>query len=250
MSARGTAAALALAVALTPARLGASDPEPGRGRTLRSLPSSTTLRTAPPVLRLAWLDVTGVAEGADWIARTEARDILEKAGFDVAWRRGSDGEESRPGEIRIILVDRLMVDRVSRRPVLGATPVGFHEHPFLWIHVPSVRATLGLPLRAPSHTLKARARRNLGVALGRVVAHEIVHALAPSVPHGRELMAETLTLTQLTRANLRVDASAILAIHEGLQGRPGGLPAGRGVLAAAGEGEVGEDPAGPRARPE
>jgi hypothetical protein len=184
--------------------------------------------------------MNGVAPGVGGVARAEARQILEEAGLVLVWRRGSQGEESRPGEIRVILDDRLRVDRMNRRPVLGATPVGFREHPFVWIHVPSIRATLGLAPRARVRPLELRRRRNLGVALGRVIAHEIVHALAPSVPHGGELMAGRLTHRQLTAASLSVHPGVAQALRERLHGRPVAPSTDRSVLAAEGAAEIPE----------
>lgn len=240
MSAKGIAVSLALAIAMTSGGLGASDREPRPRPEPPPSPPSTTGRADSGAIRLVWLDVNGVAPGVGGIARAEARQILQKAGLDAAWSHGSAGEESRPGEIRVILDDRLRVDRMNRRPVLGATPVGSREHPFVWVHVPSIRATLGLAPRAPVRPLELHRRRNLGVALGRVIAHEIVHALAPSVPHGGQLMAARLTHQQLTAASLSVHPDVAGAVRERLHGWPDAPSPDRGVLAAEGAAEIPE----------
>jgi hypothetical protein len=248
MSARETAVSLALVIGVAPGALGASDLEPRPLETLPPSPPSTTAQADSRVLRLAWLDVTGVAPGVGGVAQAEAREILEEAGLQLVWRRVSEGEESRPGEIRVILDDRLRVDRMNRRPVLGATPLGLRGHPFVWIHVPSIRATLGMAPRARVRPLELRRRRNLGVALGRVIAHEIVHALAPSVPHGGELMAARLTRLQLTAASLSVHSGVARAVRETLHGGPVAPPPDRGVLAAEAAAEIRECATAPRPR--
>jgi hypothetical protein len=76
------------------------------------------------------------------------------------------------------------------------------------------------------------------VALGRVIAHEIVHALAPSVPHGGELMAPSLTHHQLTAPDLSVQPGVARAVQEGLQGGPGAPPSEAGTVAAKGAAEI------------
>ena len=219
MSARGTAEIL-VAIILVPAAAGAGEP--------------VALPAGPPALLLTWLDVSGVTGGVDGVARSEVRSILSEAGLEVAWRRGRGGEEARPGEIQIILVDRLRVDRVSGRPVLGATPSRLREHPFVWIHVRSVRAALGLAGGSSAHDLPVGARRNLGVALGRVIAHEVVHALAPALRHGRALMSESLKWDHLTGPRLSVEPEVALSVRTALQGLAGPTALDAGVLAAEG----------------
>ena len=212
MAPRGTAEILALAIALVPNMAGAVDPEPHRGKTARPsrlvpVPSGT------PAVLLAWVDVSSAAVGLGGVARSEVRSILEKAGLDVVWRQDSGGEAARPGEIRIILVNRLLVRRDSGRPVLGATPTEVRGHPLVWIHVGSVRAALGLPQSSSTNDLLVLARRNLGVALGRVIAHEIIHALVPSLRHGGVLMAESLKREHLTASRLSVDPAVALLVR-------------------------------------
>ena len=51
--------------------------------------------------------------------------------------------------------------------------------------------------------------RRLGVALGRVLAHELVHTVAPECPHTRNgLMAERLSRRMLTAPGVGFDALA------------------------------------------
>ena len=147
---------------------------------------------------------------------------------------GSGGEEARPREIRIILVDHLVLDAQVRRTIMGATPARDRVHPVVWIHTGSVLATLGLPPDFPILDLPLRARRDLGVALGRVVAHEVVHVLVPSLKHGRGLMSPMLTPGTLTSARLSLDPGAAELVRAALQGRPGPARPEAGVLAASG----------------
>ena len=107
------------------------------------VPPPAAAPLAPPsVLRLVWLDPAGVGVGAESVARDETRSLLVKMGAAVSWRHGHAGEPDRPGEVRVILLDRAAA--TSGKAVLGATPSRFDISPFVWVHVPSVRAVVGL----------------------------------------------------------------------------------------------------------
>lgn len=186
---------------------------------------------ASPVLRLVWVDPTGVGVGAEAVARDEASSLLRKMGATVSWRRGDAGEPARPGEVRVILLDR--TTESSGKAVLGATPPLFEGAPFVWVHVRSVRAVIGLDPRGSVLTLSLPASRALAIALGRVVAHELVHALAPSVPHGTGLMSSGLTTSQLTSPSIPFEPEVGLAIQAALRGDPLGPRPDAGVLAAS-----------------
>jgi hypothetical protein len=178
------------------------------------------------------MDPARVATGLEVVARAEASSLLRKMGVRVSWRRGEAGEAARPGEVRAILLDR-GVAFAPGRPVLGATPTRFEGAPFVWVHVPSVRVAMGLPPDGPTAAVEPCLVRALGVALGRVVAHELVHALAPSVPHGTGLMSERLTFRQLTAATLPMDPGVGLAVRAALRGEPSLPPADAATLVAA-----------------
>jgi hypothetical protein len=182
-------------------------------------------------LRLVWTDPAGAGAGLERLAREEADGLLKKMGLSVSWRKGDARETARPGEVRVILLDR-PASRESGAPVLGATPQTFAVSPFVWVHVPGVRLSLGLarPAGAGRDLL---AMRLLAVAVGRVIAHEVVHALAPAIPHGTGLMSATLTRRQLTARSIPFDPAIGLAVKAALRG---GLPVPRpdtGVVVAA-----------------
>jgi hypothetical protein len=187
-----------------------------------------------PALALVWIDATGCGRQAEGVARAEARSILEAMGLRPTWRRGAAGEPARAHEIQVVLVDRLLVDPGRHEPVLGATPRGARTYPVLWIHVPGVRATLGLGLDAEGTPLPARDRRALGVALGRVIAHEVVHVLAPGLAHGRGLMARALTPRELTAPRLSLEPGVALVVRAAMRGAPPVPPAAPGILAVSG----------------
>lgn len=191
-----------------------------------------TSPVSPPALRLVWIDPTGVASGVDAPARAEAERLLRAMGLRVSWRRGKPREEARAGEVRVILLDRAAA-RDRRTPVLGATPPRPEEAPLVWVHVPGVRAVIGLPHRAAMVVLPPSSARALAFALGRVVAHETVHAVAPWVRHGAGLMSATLTRRQLTGATIPVDLDVSLAVQAALRGDPANAHPGVALVATA-----------------
>lgn len=192
--------------------------------------------TSSPALRLAWIDPARVAAAFDGLAREEASHLLGRMGVTASWRRGAAGELALPGEVRVIFLDRAAT-RPAGVAVLGATPTRFADAPFVWVHVPSVRASLGLPVAGPRPGMSAVEARALAIAIGRVVAHEVVHAVAPHVPHGTGLMSASLGRRQLTAASIGLDPAVSLAVRTALLGdAPFPLPP-TDVLAATAGGE-------------
>jgi hypothetical protein len=165
------------------------------------------------------MDPARCAVGVEAVAREEASSLLGRMNVSATWRVGVTGETARPDEVRVILLDRAAANR-SGQPILGATPPSFDSAPFLWIHVPNVRAALGLRPDVPLSAVDLGSVRSLGVAVGRVIAHELVHALAPSEPHGRGLMSAKLTGHQLALPRLSVDLAVGVAVRAGLRGEP------------------------------
>ncbi len=189
----------------------------------------------PLTARLVWVDPTRAALGVDGLARDETRTLLRRMDVSATWRVGEPGEVARPGEVRVILLDRGAA-RASGEPILGATPPHSDGTPFVWIHVPNVRAAVGLCPDGPLATLEMSVERAFGVALGRVIAHELVHVMAPAAPHGKGLMSEMLTAYQLTSARLDVEPAVRAAVREALRGEPPLTPTAADVLAATAKG--------------
>lgn len=193
-----------------------------------------------PQLRLAWIDPTGIAGRSGPGARAEAARIFGAMGVHLTWRRSTAGAAARGDEIRVILLDRAAGDG-GRSVVLGATPDHFEDARFVWIHVPSVRGSLGLAGRDPA-ALDLPDDCRVGLALGRVIAHELVHALAPALPHGNGLMAARLTRRDLAGPSVPVTAEVTSAVRTAIAGVPVERAQRPGLLSlvhAAGEPQVG-----------
>lgn len=183
----------------------------------RALAPTMEAKPLPPVVRLVWTDPAGVALGLEAWSRREAEGLLRRMGVSSAWRRGEASELARAEEVRIILLDRSAA-REPGVPVLGATPQSFGVAPFVWVHLPGVRSAIGLRDGRAAARLDLPDARALGIAVGRVIAHEVVHALAPSVSHGTGLMSASLGRRQLTAPGLPIDAEVGLAMQAALRG--------------------------------
>ena len=182
------------------------------------------------VLHLAWIDPVDAADRCAGGAREETTRVFKAMGIATQWRRAEAGERAREGEIRVILLDRAARTE-GGNVVLGATPPRFEAQPFVWVHVPSVREGLRL-VRSSIATLDVRDQYRLAIALGRVIAHEVVHAVAPAIPHGQGLMAARLTARDLGAPALPVTPEVAQVVRAALSGEV--LPAasaGVGLLA-------------------
>jgi len=188
-------------------------------------------RPAMPVARLVWLDPAGITRGADQVAQPAVTELLREMGVEARWRQGEPHELSRPGELRIILLPRPGMFE-NGLPVLGATPTEFAGEPHVWVHVPSVGTAVGIERLRPGTRLDVHSARRLGIGLSRVVAHELVHALVPALPHGKGLMAARLDRRMLMGPSVPVDPDVSLAVRAALAGiRPAAPPTDK-ILAA------------------
>jgi hypothetical protein len=99
----------------------------------------------------------------------------------------------------------------------------------VWVFLSSVRWTLGHP--APQSPLNARQAREAALALARVVAHEVVHAIAPEEPHSRGgLMNHSLNRAFLLGPRSPLRGPCARAFLDQLQSLPtprGGTPPSR-----------------------
>jgi hypothetical protein len=185
-----------------------------------------------PNVSLVWYDPTGIAWGTELVARTEAAALLTRMGASVSWRRGAAQEVVRDDDVSVILVDA-GPQQSSGALVLGAARRRRSATRVLWVRVPNVRAAVGALSERPLRILPPDEQRVVAVALGRVIAHEVVHALVPSLPHGTGLMSGSLTRRQLTAVSIAIDGEAILAFRAALRGDPLLPTEGVALLSAA-----------------
>jgi hypothetical protein len=120
----------------------------------------------------------------------EAADILGRVGVRLRWRSGLPGTESAYDELRVVPLTTSRTRTKSGR-MLGATSTD--EGPrTIWVDYANVAWVAG----TTTESLVSASffeRRRVGVAMGRVIAHEVIHALVPDLPHaGEGVMGERL----------------------------------------------------------
>jgi hypothetical protein len=102
--------------------------------------------------------------------------LFAPLGIELEW--APPGSLVRREHVQVIL---LAADRSGGRMgehAMACVQSGAGRQPAAWILVPRVRETLGLPPQVPPSD-----RPLLSRALARVMAHELVHLIAPQVPH-------------------------------------------------------------------
>ena len=163
-------------------------------------------------LRLVWRDVLKKMPFPSEEMTAEVERILGAWDVVVTWRVGGDEDRYLPGEIPVIVLDRARVDAPASGHLMGATP----RHSAVraaWIFSSGVVWALGLG----QNPLSPSQERELARALGRVVAHEIVHVVAPELPHGRRgLMRPSMSRHDLLRPGLTLESHHHRAFVAGL----------------------------------
>ena len=134
------------------------------------------------------------------------RSILGAAGVDVVWDKGATGPLA-PGAIAVILLNAEPA-RVALRPGVMGCVIKGDGPSVLWVNLTTVARVLGLDAR--SHVAwSGRERQQVATALGRVVAHEIVHLIAPQLPHATQgLLSTVLHRYHLVYQRLRLDGES------------------------------------------
>jgi hypothetical protein len=161
--------------------------EPARPLALDAIPLTLALRFSDP---------EGVVPFPQEGVRAEVERLFAPLGVRVV--PGEDHDA--PVQVVMLAADRSRgglpaeaMGAVSRDP---STP------PVVWVLLPNVRRTLGgSPEQWPSMPGVLLAR-----AVGRIVAHELIHLIAPDLPHaGSGLMHASLGRAQLLQGEVAID---------------------------------------------
>jgi hypothetical protein len=150
---------------------------------------------------LVWVDLTRRAPlPAAWVQQEAAR-LLRQGGLEGAWRSGAANEVLQPGELAVILLERR--GSTGRAPLVMGACDPSSGTPAVWVFLDDVKRTLGYPAGVP---LPARETLLLARAVGRVVAHELIHMAVPDLGHADTgLMSARLDRRDLLSRGLIVD---------------------------------------------
>jgi len=172
-------------------------------------------RVTAPRLQLVWIDVLRSAPYAYAAASREAAAILSAAGVEAAWTAGDPSTITGDTELKIVLMAAAANGAGLPTRVMGSTLRGGQSRT-AWIYFSNVLWALGLPDRGARGLSRSQEDR-VALALGRVIAHEVVHAVAPELPHSRTgLMARTIGRSLLLQARVALAPAEQRALLTGV----------------------------------
>jgi hypothetical protein len=181
-------------------------------------PASSGSRWAvAPELHVLWID-TGTRATIFEAMAEEAGEIFGGMGVSLSVHRAPPRTPPVPGQLRITSLDRVH----EGRPVLAGvtSPWRADGISYIWVFSPEV-AHLAANSWSSLSTLEREHKQ--GRLLGRIVAHELVHALLPELPHARQglmaaklrpLLTQPVSVDEATRAAVYKAALAVAQAEE------------------------------------
>ena len=168
-----------------------------------------------PAPEVVWIDLADVPAVAQEAARREAAAVLGDVGLSPTWRVGAARDLLGAHDLPVVLLRRDHASRGGASRVLGACSPRSGT-PRAWVYLENLTWALGMGAYDGPLTLDQSSR--LGRAIGRIVAHEVIHAVAPALGHARSgLMSPRFSRNDLLSVYLPVDGatrrglSAVLA---------------------------------------
>lgn len=142
---------------------------------------------------------------------TEASELWGQAGVELIWSNGSDGSVPRARMLRVLVISRRAGAQESSENVVLGELLGFGRPGALAVASILRAQELVTAWQGPSIGPRSIHDGQLGLVLGRVVAHEIGHYLLGTATHSRTgLMRarfETPDLIDRRSAAFDVDAA-------------------------------------------
>lgn len=169
---------------------------------LVSLPGANATAALHDQCTFVWVDVANVVPSAFATASEEAASILARAGLNCVFTRGNSHSSILPDEFFVILLPRAHGGRTPGRLVMGSVKVRQgrpdDEH-VVRVYIEPILEVLSLRSVDQDGPRVAR-------AIGRVIAHEVIHIAAPLLGHSkRGLMAAVLTAKELVGPRVQID---------------------------------------------
>jgi hypothetical protein len=184
-------------------------------------PASPELRPSPATfereaaggLEIVWFDPLDAMPCAFEEMTMEADRVFNAMGVRVAWLKATQDTYTRPPQVHAVLVDGR--EAPGRELTMGATQRDRTSGLHTWVSLPAVKRTLGID-PTPGRSISPGQRWQIARAVARVLVHEVVHAVAPSLPHAeRGLMGHRLNRQFLLSAGVRFDPAAAAALRTG-----------------------------------
>jgi hypothetical protein len=162
----------------------------------------------PAHLTLAWRDGHELFPYDLRIMTREVESLFEAWGVRIDWELDDESISKFEPALNVVLLPSEPSGPGWR---IEASAMGAFLHETgaertVYIFFPNVMRAIRLDPQI-ERILSLRERRDLSRALARVVAHEVIHAIAPSLPHSSKgLMSASLDSTFLTKRKVLVDA--------------------------------------------
>ena len=173
-----------------------------------------------PKLVLTWADPNGLVPFASAVRR-EVENLFEDIDCDVRWRQeGRSDLQSGEVGLRVIVMPSKPAGWSHLSPdgmgVVFAQEVTSSRT--VYIFSPTIARALGYgPHSASRPNLPPRERRLLVRAFGRVIGHEVFHAIAPRLPHAADgLTSSALDRNFLARPKTFINAKSAAVFCEEL----------------------------------
>jgi hypothetical protein len=170
-----------------------------------------------PRLTLVWMDPEKLLRFGFEPMADEVTEAFGEAGVPVTWRKDAAASEDDPLEIVVTLRRSPPAEwRIPPR----AMGVGFDvrdERRVVFVFFANVLRTLRIRYEK-SRLPTATETMLIAQALARIVAHEVIHSVAPDAPHVDEgVMQSELTRASLRASRLRLSESSIRALKDGIE---------------------------------
>ena len=131
------------------------------------------------------------------LMRAETDRIFREIAVSTTWDEGNSVNVQRDAvDIQVILIDTFRRIAGVNENIIGYVYVSTQGHGIprntIHIYLPNVLRTLGFRLQRDRASIpqpvrlrlnQPKASRDLATALGRIIAHEVVHIVTPEVPH-------------------------------------------------------------------
>jgi hypothetical protein len=175
-----------------------------------------------PAVSLVWFDPQEALPAGFDAMQQEVESIFRGMGVHVTWTRGGLGTSFGEGkvpevpEIPVILLPGDPVKTRRERRVMGLVIRDQEPNRAIWLFLDNVRWTLGQSA-SRGKALSNGEAGELGRALARVVAHEVVHAITPDEPHAQAgLMHHSMNRAFLVGRRAAIDPRCAAAFLTGL----------------------------------
>ncbi len=185
-----------------------------------------------PHLLLAWNDPHRLFPLGSNRVQCKVTAIFKRIGIQTKWvnpkstylrvpTEAACASNPKVVEIRVVLVQSDASSWGLRRHVMGVVLSRKEPQSAVYIIFPSVARVLGYNPEVLRNRLPTECeKRDMVLALSRVVVHEVFHAVAPELPHASDgLTRATLGRDLLVTAKARIHPDAAKAFHRAMASR-------------------------------